>query len=359
MILELHNSIELNLDTNNLTEHKLNQLSALFRLRRKGVTFILVKISLLEKLLKLPFSPHDISNIRMLLKDQTQWSNWLKKLDFRIVLTTLNDAKNSDLTTQGNFPHIHLNEFNDCPPTIIAENIHDVKFFKYMANSYFKDEIRLRGVKVTANEKLGGGATINQVIQTHQENNEGIAFCIVDSDKKHPTCTFGETAMGVKALQLSNLTTTVFTESREVENLIPFSLMYEIFESKHQRLKIDEYKKLREIKVSGHNPIKYIDFKKGLRKHVATKGVCEVTKVFWSDVLQELGMVCDCNCDSAKKCTCIVIDGFGSDLLKTIVDKLKTTDFKISEIEEHYKDELFALCKKMMPYVIAPIETIV
>ncbi|KTD91863.1 hypothetical protein [Pseudoalteromonas sp. H71] len=357
MILEIHNSIELKLDKKELTENDFDQLSSLFRLRRKGGTFILAKVSFLEKLLKFQWSPHDLSNIKMLIKDQTQWSNWLKQLDFRVVLTSLDTKENEELALNS-FPHVYLGDFNDCLPTVIAENINDVKFFKYMTDSYLKEELKIRGVQVSANEKLGGGSTIDQVIKTHQENNEGLAFCIVDSDKKHPACNFGETALAVKALPLHNLTKAVFTDSREIENLIPFDLMHEVFSSKHQKLKINSYNEFRKSNIAGHNPIKYIDFKKGLRKYIACKDTCLSTKAFWNEVLISTGHDCNCNCSSAKKCQCVVLDGFGSDLLKTIVEKLKTTEFKISAVEEYYKEELFYLCNKMVPFVIAPTKLV-
>jgi hypothetical protein len=356
MIIELHKSILSKMKDGGLSHDEMSQLSSIFRLRRIGKTFILADIKELNMLEQRDLAPYNFRMISVLLSDQIKWKNWLKSLDFKIVITLFSDEDNSKLSESNNLPYISLLSYDCASPTVIAENINDVKFFISMTRSYLSKQLKIRGVGVKALEKLGGGSTISQVINNHQTNNEGAAFCIIDSDKRFPTADYGETAKKVISdVESCSLTKIMFTRSREIENIIPFDLMLNVLQSKLQIDKVNEYRELRDLEGIGDNPIKYVDFKKGLKQCCASKLVCKEHSDYWNLVFNKFDVKCECVCIKFSSCTCVVIDGFGTDLLKNIVAYLEIHPFDISQVDEYYKDELFEICKAMVPFVASPL----
>ena len=214
----------------------------------------------------------------------------------------------------------------------------------------------LKHINFNFNRVLGGGNTTAQVVSENSKKSDVPILVILDSDRKHPSDEIGLTAKKVLGLEVTKNVNVVLTSSREIENIIPFILLEDLFSNnKGQLVKLNKYKKICDLQIDGANPIKYIDFKKGIKLSHATKDRCDNTNKFWSEVLSGLGYQdINCGCKTLKECTCFVLDGFGSDLLKSAVNFFESKIVDYEKIEEGYTEEISYICKQMTSYVLAP-----
>lgn len=153
----------------------------------------------------------------------------------------------------------------------------------------------------------------------------------------------------------NELTKIIITDSREAENIIPFKILKNIFNSNNTQLKkINEYEKYRDIKLDKDLPVKYIDFKKGVKLSLANQRDGYNGNIYWDEIFNHLGITERCNCPSIKTCTCTIVDGFGSDILRSTVENLEKNPFCFSEVEDIYQDELAYICENLIPFILAP-----
>jgi hypothetical protein len=357
MIVELHDSLESIFQDDKMTDDVMCQLCALLRLRRKGQVFIIAKRQTLLMLKTIDLGAHDRRIVNILMDDQTQWKNLLQGIGFRIVLTSHSSLENITLTNQTSFSYMNLNEFICDQVTLITENINDADYLIEMTRSYLEYQLNIRGIQLNANKKPGGGSTTSQVIREHQKNHGGLAYCVLDSDKQHPHADYGDTAKKViDDVCLDAKTHIKYTDSREIENLIPFDLLKQVLSSDCNLLKVKNFCDLANLSIHGENPVKYIDLKKGLKKFNVSNLVTEEHSSFWQMVFDAIGNIeLDCSCTRIKSCTCVVIDGFGTNLLTQVVTYLKENSYDITKMEHHAIDEIIGQCRSILPFLLSPL----
>lgn len=352
MIIEVHNSVS----SKALNEEDLEKFSSLFRLRRKGKAFVIANISFLQELIKQDFGSFDKSNIRKIINDQVVWRNKLLSLNTRFVLTSYEKEENMRLQNETGIPHYCFKEFEYTAPSIIAENLLDISFYKAVVKSYCDDVLKLKGIQLSANEKHGGGATICDVINSHIANTEGLALCLLDSDKNHPDDSLGQTAQRVlDQVALDDYTKIINLNVREVENIIPIDVIERVRHQKSQKTKIKQYKSLLEHDFSVANPMMFIDLKKGLKICSQREDFCEKTGKYWRTILTTVGNNRECNCVKIKDCTCIFIDGFGSSLLRDVVTNSNGIKIEFNNLSGFYKKELTELARALVAYLLSPL----
>ncbi|WP_230854116.1 hypothetical protein, partial [Vibrio campbellii] len=126
---------------------------------------------------------------------------------------------------------------------------------------------------------------------------------------------------------------------------------------KSKKQKKQKFIDLSNVVIDEYKPIKYVDFKKGIKKHLV-KTPCQETNRFWHSSFTESGLIKDCNnqqpCTKLKSCTCVLVDGWGTDLLKSTVEYLKNNRFEYSDIDSYMRDEWDFICQQISPYIIAP-----
>ena len=346
----------LGLDSMSLTEGEVEALADIASLRKKGRGFVLSNKDLLMKLSSYSgFAEYTKNSFRQIYRDQTKWFNIINKFNFIIVITSDDYYNNQLIPCIEGEVYIPLSEFENKESVIIAENSYDIKFFALLASAYMKSK-GVKGISLSYRTVLGGGSTTYQVINDHQLDRDGPAICILDSDKKFPTDELGSTAKKVfDEVICDKLTKVIITSSREIENVIPFCILNRVFSNNKGQLdKIIEYDKFRNESLSVNQPIKYIDFKKGVKLSLANKVGCVEHKNFWSNIFTSLGITESCSCINLKQCTCYVVDGFGSDLLRAVVEDLESNPFCFSEVEDIYKEELSSICENIIPFILAP-----
>lgn|GEM_PF-6988277 len=352
MIIEIHNSVS----SKALNEEDLERFSSLFRLRRKGKAFVIADIRLLQELIKQDFGSFDKSNIRKIINDQVLWRNKLLSLNARFILTSYEKEDNLRLQCKTGIPHFCFKEFEYTPPSIIAENLLDISFYKAVVSAYCDNVLKLKGIRLSVNEKHGGGATICDVIKSHIANSEGLALCLLDSDKSHPDDSLGQTAQKVlDQVELDDYTKIINLNVREVENIIPIDVIERVRHQKCQKAKIKQYKSLLEYDFPVANPMMYVDLKKGLKICLQREDFCEETGKYWRTILNTVGNTKECNCVNAKGCTCIFIDGFGSSLLRDVVTNPDGIKIEFNNLSGFYKKELTDLAEALVAYLLSPL----
>jgi hypothetical protein len=356
MIIKLHPSLIDDLESNRFTEDEIEALADIASLRKKGRGFVLADKGLLIQLANYKsFAQYTRNSFIQIYRDQTKWFNLVGNFNFIINITSNNCNQDKLEVLDPDGIYIPLSEFKNRAPVIIAENIVDIKFFISLTKAYIKTK-GINGISLSYHSVLGGGNTTHQVISDHQSDNNWPAICILDSDRTYPASSLGDTARKVfESVNRGKLTRIITTSSREVENIIPFSILRCIFTSNRIQLdKVNKYEQFRDRKLGCDLPIKYIDFKKGLKLCLEKKEGKDEHNTFWSNTFTSLGIENHCSCKSSKQCTCFIVDGFGSDLLRTVVEYLEKNPFCFSKVEDIYEDELSFICENLIPFILAP-----
>lgn len=117
---------------------------------------------------------------------------------------------------------------------VLTENLLDSEFFAYLIRYYLRQN-DLNFLHFNFYALMGGGGTMDKVLE--KEILKKLHFCMViaDSDKKFPTDSIGDTAKKVQAqmkVKPFNCGSYVMTHVREIENLIPKKVVHKCGQSK-------------------------------------------------------------------------------------------------------------------------------
>jgi len=364
MIIKLNDDLIQKTLANNFSHEEIRCLNSICTSRVRGFHFVIGSRKLLSELSKMPSLCDDSRAIfRTIYNDQTRWNQLLNEFGFivhinveKFVPYSQKDEGQINLyVSLGDFLHHSL----DAKANIIAEHLNDTRFYEGMLRAYFAHR-NIRGVNLVYKNVLGGGSTTHEVLDEIYLNLDGVSFCILDRDTTSPDVVIGETAKKViESIPKGHFSQYHVIDSRELENIIPSSLMREMFSNnKAQKAKLERYQKIRSLKLNGESPIKYVDFKKGIKLALSNCVNCDKTKKYWREVLSASGFDLTCSfkdtCNSPKKCKCLLLDGFGTDLLKSSVKHINSATFDYSKIDEDTSFEWNAICLKIAPYMIAP-----
>ncbi|EHR6441734.1 hypothetical protein WKW71_16750 [Vibrio alginolyticus] len=361
MIVELDRSITR--DVKSLSADELIALTSLATSRLRGFNFLLGhKPDLIALSQFTPLGGPSMAAFKKVFHDQTKWANALKKFRFRVRLvkdaTDICEIIEDDTT-------IVVISLSDClkyriddKSSLIAENLTDISFYIRMVEAYLKN-LKFASVNLSYNAVNGGGSTIKDVVEHHYNNHNGISLCILDSDRETPWGPCGNTAESVtSSVPQQPYMKCIVTHSREAENIIPTKIL-DFFGEKNRivKLKANKFRNLSKVIIDSSRPIMYVDFKKGIKNHL-TKTACSKTNEFWNSSFEQSGLVKNCSsqqvCTKLKDCTCILVDGWGTDLLKSSVDYLNKNQFNYSDIDDYMLEEWNFICQSITPYVIAP-----
>lgn len=208
-------------------DNTLNLLRVLALSNRQGKHLVTSSRRLIDRILNNQQIDKQTRSIYKLLieKNYILGTGIAEKIDFRAKIT-LSQSTHRDL---GN-SCIWINPteyelFNYLDSTrLLCENLSDCEFYEYCVN-YYKHEYRLSKACFNLSHLMGGGNTIEKVYEEAIKSNEYFCLAIVDSDKYYPDSEDGETANGVKAVDMKydafNVFHYVLKRVSEVENMIP------------------------------------------------------------------------------------------------------------------------------------------
>lgn len=226
---------------------------------------------------------------------------------------------------------------------LLCENIDDAVLYETIAKVYLIWK-RLN-VEIACEQRGGGGNTISKEYVNIQKFKKRFCLCIVDSDKIAPDGNLGNTAKSLSQAQSNSnciITQAFILDCREIENLIPNSILSELCSGNKERLKA--LKIIENISSSTVEIRDFLDIKKGTQmKEIINASSNLKIKSFWEANISRIPNICShidrwcqdnwqCR-DNAGECKCKISLGFGENTLSNTVEYLsKTNPHKIARI---------------------------
>lgn len=201
---------------------------------------------------------------------------------------------------------------------VLTENLLDSEFFSYIIRYYLKQNKFLKLFHTRFYALMGGGETIDKVLEKEIMLKQHFCLVLTDSDKKYPGGSIGSTANGVcKQMETNpfNCGLYVMEHVREIENLIPKKI-------------VQKYGQVNEFDIFFKDP-SFFDMKFGLRlSELYDDIVCN----YWKELIINDGLFERRNqikdaypekeeYDKAIKKELPLISGYGSNLLFLSLNK--------------------------------------
>jgi hypothetical protein len=229
------------------------------------------------------------------------------------------------------------------PTQVIGEDLTDLEFYSLVASAFLYRN-RMPSVKIRHEPVNGGGSTTGTVYRHHQDLQERLCLCIVDSDKKSPGEEIHDTAKAVIGVNAKNkpLSDAIVVDVHEMENFLSCNQLKLLPPAAQSA--VDDLINIRKTCVSEVG--RYIDFKKGLTlKSIYTCPQGHPYRQFWEAELDSVltgasypreTSKSPClhtnNCEESDLCTCVVFSGFGDHVLETVLSKMK--EMSVQKVHE-------------------------
>lgn len=182
---------------------------------------------------------------------------------------------------------------------LLGENLDDCRFYMQMTR-YYETKHGIKGYTCRCETVNGGGSTTYLSYENAVCNNHRFTLCIADSDKHYADASAPE-GQTLRELRRTNrkiydLGNHVLCELlplavMEAENLIPYSLLKQVFSSEpvcKEGLEILETMVTTFSDDSGLSPVLFYDLKKGLRVKDCAKCVHKAIANYWRTVFQQM-----------------------------------------------------------------------
>ncbi len=208
------------------------------------------------------------------------------------------------------------------PTTILSENNDDVKYLVHFGNFLIRNK-QINGVKISAKAVLGGGNTTAKIFKQYTIDRSEFCLCFVDSDRKYPNASFGETANKVSGILQNTFANYIITPRREIENYIPHYVLFACYANDcNKKQSVDILDALLTNNLT--DALRYIDIKEGLdrytfMRHSADPNFLKFYAGFISHPsLSHLFTTSTCTnspCKKCKPCVSVYIRSLGSHVL--------------------------------------------
>lgn len=180
------------------------------------------------------------------------------------------------------------------PTVLLGENLDDCEFYKLLA-LYYEKKHKIAGFWCHCETENGGGSTTYQAYTNTVSNNNKFCLCIVDSDMHYvgKQVAKGQTfnALNRADKKIKRQGNGIFCsllplQVMEVENLIPYTLLEQIFSSEPAckdgliilKSMVDTFPQ------DESNPVLFYDFKNGLRVKDCAKCVHTDLANYWRKI---------------------------------------------------------------------------
>lgn len=362
MIIEIKDNLLTKLDSKLVTGAEIDGLNSLALSRKRGLNFIIGSRDVLSKLAESSLLSSESKAIfRHIYNEQTRWNNLLSQQ--RFIVTVCGTGLELTSFTQNDITFLvvplskFLTYYLDSKVNVVAEHLRDIRFYKAMVKSYLNNH-NISGVNLSFRHVLGGGSTTFEVVKQHYIENDGVSICILDSDLKYPQDDIGATAQKVlDIIPDSDYSRSLVLSSRELENIIPFLIFDEVLSHQKYQSALNKLKTIKNLTLNNESPIKYVDFKKGVKISQMNQTGCQISKSFWTEVITLSGLFRECtsgDCLENAKCNCQIIHGFGSDLLEHCTNHIEEHGFDYNQMDVNIAAEWDYICTNLVPYMIAP-----
>lgn len=244
------------------------------------------------------------------------------------------------LTQRPNQAPVELSWFGD------LENCQRVKLLvenAFVDGVYFKNIVEKLGRDIGVSDNLaldvvhGGGSSTPAIFEQLVDDGRPVV-CIVDSDKKDPAHTLGDVAQGVLDVNLnSDLVKSYILPVRTIENTVPFSFLFDVYEGNGDVLtmvgQINLIRKGAAYTARGWRMIDHFNLKGGeKRKHILARTANHQADMkFFVD--QIVGDVCSLDGDADEQ----LCGGISSDLMSSTLSYLAAKPWKWSDFVKKFK----------------------
>lgn len=335
MLILIDSSVVDKGDENTWDDETVLALENLASARREGKHIVMAKRKTLKKIAQCSRLSQFARNIYHKLYNQsTQFQSYLSAVTryIEIVNPCYEPAVVSDSGKQ--IIKVAPRFFNDSESVqksiLLCENSDDAVFYETIAKVYLI--WKKRNVQIVCEPRGGGGNTISSEYINIQQAKKRFCLCIVDSDKIAPDGNLGSTASRLQTQSDSTCinTQTFILDCREIENLIPNSILSELCSGNQERLKA--LRILENISSSAVDIRYFLDIKKGTRMKEIIQSSNPNIKSFWEVKISLIPNISSCidnwckanwQCSNSGECKCKISLGFGENTLSNTVEYLK------------------------------------
>jgi hypothetical protein len=172
-----------------------------------------------------------------------------------------------------------------CLPLFVVENLVDAKFYELLTMAFLIGKHGRLPSPMKYDVRHGGGSTTASVLDELRKTAKYSILCVVDSDKRFPLDTLGETAKNIDRLNIDTEREFILCYTlgvREAENLLPWEWMKTIVAEKRKL----ESESCVITNLFQENPEcqHYYDLKDGFsKKHLDDSGFCD----YWLPILSK------------------------------------------------------------------------
>ncbi|MFJ5415333.1 hypothetical protein [Pectobacterium carotovorum] len=209
-------------------------------------------------------------------------------------------------------------------PSVLCENPNDADFYFIIANHYRKN--KKLNLQLAYDAINGGGGTTRNIFDRKIENKD-LTLCILDSDKKHPKHTGGDTCKQFSKIKNKETGMVKVIDVHEVESLIPLDIIRDAIAkdgmSKEKEAGIGFFEKI--VKKDATSKY-YFDHKNG----IDIKKAFELDKKYgdyWIPLIRKVTDLKSKECLQLDNCSCKVsclkFEGFGDNILRKAIDHIK------------------------------------
>ena len=249
MLIEICEDIIAEVEKGN--ENAISTLEKIGLAYKYGKHIVFLKVKLCDRISKCSYVSNYVKNLfQKIKKDNLAKGSIRQSVTFFAQVTFKESTQRRDNCIIINPKDNYSFEFYE-ETHFLVENLLDVEFYQHCLD-YYKRNNKIE-MEYSYYPLLGGGSTITKVYQLEIDLKQHFCLAIVDSDKKCPKDSKGDTAKSLLAADKKepfNSKCYVMEEVMEIENLLPKSV-------------VKEYKN--EINSLQFN-LSFFDYKKGLCK---------------------------------------------------------------------------------------------
>lgn len=231
--------------------------------------------------------------------------------------------------------------------SLIGEDLNDTEFYIHIGKFYIRNHATLSQCALSYSSYHGGGNRTANVYKNILCQKK-LCYCIVDSDKKHPsnnsprgnTCkAFFNNANNFKEILFDQFGQVRILDVHEVESIIPIILLAKIFKNQKQENKLKTIQRLEKLIEKDSDIRKYFDHKKGLTKQQAQELDKKYNTYYITELNKLMGKNNKCfmheddehiNCDD----NCFCLAPMGDELLSKSLEILEETTIEKNEIDK-------------------------
>jgi len=325
MWLKLDESIK-SININSATE--IAGLETLLHAVFRGEHALACSYLLGKHILGLRLSQQSIATLTSSITKSSEFNAIWEDSKFKILITKEGDQVKVNSQNRWSVPLKFIATKGMPRSLLLAENLTDAKLYKHAAEHYrilnrqhYKIHTELRG---------GGGADTPKILDHEILSQNHFIYCITDSDKSYPTAPTNSTSKQCteKSARSKWVTFHHSMDEREAENIVPKTILEDVFEQPEHKETLIKFRKLKDCKFSPDEWC-YLDLKLGTPMEKSI-----ISHDFWKDAVSkaltrgDIDATCyetrSCTSEDKESCKCHIAIGMGEKFLEHTISYLES-----------------------------------